>query len=140
MKKVIKKPLDEMEEALLSLIPILTIHWKNRREKQILFKLYPAEKETSKLTPYEKEVNFCFHLMNSFVANKMGDDTKNINLYRITVDKDNLSIFYSIDKNNQYSEISMTRESIENNIIEWENMSDKEHEDYFLDRLIETLR
>lgn len=138
MKKIIQKPIDELEEVLPIFILLVEKNWSKSKDPEITFKIYFVDKETKDLSNYEKDMNFCFHLLISHLSNQQNIDTKDIDLFRVRVTDEIIEIYFKV--NGEYSSIGFTKESFESNFDEHENKSDKDILEDSLNRIIDLLK
>lgn len=134
MKKIIKSPYKELGEVLPALLELVSINIKNR---ELQFKIYLENKETKDLKPYEKTRNLCFYLLKSYFKN-IRPDLDNLDLFRVVLTFSDVSIFYK-DKDT-YSSINFTCESLSEEESYFNNLSNKEYEEYYINKLIDILQ
>lgn len=138
MKKEIKKPLDELEELIPALLSIVSLYWNNRKTPEIIFKVFMIDKETKLLSNQEKDLNFCFLLIKSYLNNSTVVDTSNIDLFRVKVDSKNIEVFFK-DKED-YSSFYFNKDALLLNIRDSLNQNDKEIENNCVNRIIDILK
>lgn len=133
----IENPFIELEGIMPLLFEVLSIHLNSRDRESIKLKI--IEKDIKSQTNFEKTINSCYILLSDYI-NKLEDfknDKIDLSLLRVVVSKECIDIYFKDDIN--YSNLKILYTDIKTSIIDFNNLSETNKQDYFINRLIDTL-